>query len=92
MLQGADPVGAFEKIRESLILYIKTAFGTQVPSFEAEREQLLRQPGVLCQEPWPPAPIAGGRGVRIGAGRDDSWRPEASLGSGLRASPFSVIY
>ncbi len=48
----ADPTGAFEEVRESLILYIKTAFGTQFPSFEREREELLRQPGVLCQEPW----------------------------------------
>lgn len=52
MKQIADPAGAFEKVRESLILYIKTAFATQFPSVEHEREQLLRQPGVLCQEPW----------------------------------------
>ncbi len=47
-----DPAGAFEKVRESLILYIKTAFGTQFPSFESEREELLRQLAVLCQEQW----------------------------------------
>ncbi len=61
-----DPVGAFEKVRESLILYIKTAFGTQFPSFEADREGLLRQPAVLCQEPWiEPLPRYEGSGKQI---------------------------
>jgi DEAD/DEAH box helicase domain-containing protein len=48
----ADPIGAFEKVRESLILYVKTAFGTQFPGLERERERLLRQPEVISQEPW----------------------------------------
>ena len=47
-----DPIGAFEQIRDNLILYIKTAFGTRYPSLEIEREHLMRTPGVLCQEPW----------------------------------------
>lgn len=47
-----DPVGAFEKIHENFLLYIKTAFGTQFPAIERERERLLRQPGVFCQDPW----------------------------------------
>src|SRR4051812_45822995 len=47
-----DPIAAFEKIRDNFLLYIKTAFGTQFPSVERERESLLRQPGVFCQEPW----------------------------------------
>lgn len=47
-----NPVGAFEKIRDNFLLYVKTAFGTQFPSVELEREMLLRQPGVFCQEPW----------------------------------------
>lgn len=47
-----DPVGAFEKIHENFLLYIKTAFGTQFPTIERERERLLRQPGVFCQDPW----------------------------------------
>lgn len=47
-----NPIGAFEKIRDNFLLYIKTAFGTQFPSVEQEREALLRQPGVFCQEPW----------------------------------------
>ncbi|HMP90810.1 MAG TPA: DEAD/DEAH box helicase [Kiritimatiellia bacterium] len=47
-----DPIGAFEKIRDNFILYLKTAFGTQFPGIELEREALLRQPGILNQEPW----------------------------------------
>ncbi|RZN33523.1 MAG: DEAD/DEAH box helicase [Methanophagales archaeon ANME-1-THS] len=53
-----DPIGAFDTIRDNFILYIKTAFGTRFPSVEAEREALLRRPGVMCQEPWiEPLPI-----------------------------------
>ena len=47
-----DPIGAFEKIRDSLILYVKTAFGTQFPEIEQERERLLRKAGAFYQEPW----------------------------------------
>lgn len=47
-----DPIGAFEKVRENFILYIKTAFGTQYPDLELERERLLRQAGMFCQDPW----------------------------------------
>ncbi len=47
-----DPVGAFEKIRENFLLYIKTAFATRFPEIEQEREEILRQYGVFCQEPW----------------------------------------
>lgn len=47
-----DPIGAFEKIRDNFILYLKTAFGTQFPGLEREREAMLRQPGMLNQEPW----------------------------------------
>ena len=53
-----DPIGAFDSIRDNFILYIKTAFGTRFPSIEAEREDMLRQPRVMCQEPWiEPLPI-----------------------------------
>ena len=53
-----DPIGAFDTIRDNFILYIKTAFGTRFPSVEAEREALLRQPRIMCQEPWiEPLPI-----------------------------------
>lgn len=47
-----DPVGGFDKLRESLILYVKTAFGTQFPGLERERERLLRRAGAICREPW----------------------------------------
>jgi DEAD/DEAH box helicase domain-containing protein len=47
-----NPIGAFEKLRDNLILYIKTAFGTQFPEIERERERRLRETGVFYQEPW----------------------------------------
>lgn len=47
-----DPIGAHASIAESVISYIETAFGTQYPTLEREREQLLRAPGALSQEPW----------------------------------------
>ncbi|MFM6398708.1 DEAD/DEAH box helicase, partial [Planktothrix sp.] len=47
-----DPVGAFEKIKENFLLYIKTAFATRFPEIEQERENKLREDGVFCQEPW----------------------------------------
>lgn len=47
-----DPIGAFEKIRDNFILYLKTAFGTQFPGLELEREAMLRSPGILNQQPW----------------------------------------
>lgn len=47
-----DPIGAFDKIRDNFLLYIKTAFGTQFSEIEREREKLLRQPGAFYQEPW----------------------------------------
>ena len=47
-----DPIGAFEKIRDNFILYLKTAFSTQFPGLEREREEMLKQPGILNQEPW----------------------------------------
>ncbi len=47
-----DFINAFDKVRNSYIDYVKTAFGTQYPGLEAERERLLRQPGAISQEPW----------------------------------------
>ena len=47
-----DVIAAFERIKESYINYVETAFGTQYPGLEAERERILRQPGTICQEPW----------------------------------------
>lgn len=47
-----DPIGAYARVAESVISYIETAFGTQFPHLESERERLLRAPGALSQEPW----------------------------------------
>ena len=47
-----DIIGAFDKIRQSYVDYVKTAFGTQFPGLEEERQRLLEQPGAICQEPW----------------------------------------
>ena len=47
-----DVFTAYEKLKQSYIDYIKTAFGTQYPGLEEERERLLRQPGAICKEPW----------------------------------------
>ena len=47
-----DPLGAFERLRNNFIRYVRTAFGSRFPSFEREREALLRQEGVFCQQPW----------------------------------------
>ena len=51
-MKPMDVIRAFDKVRDSYVDYVKTAFGTQYPGLEAERERLLRQPGVICQEPW----------------------------------------
>ena len=52
-----DPIGTFERIRDNFILYVKTAFRTQFPSLEKEREALLRatseqEPGMFYRDPW----------------------------------------
>jgi len=47
-----DPIGAHSSVADGVISYVRTAFGTQFPSLEQERAALLRQPGVLSQEPW----------------------------------------
>lgn len=47
-----DPATAHAELKRSVIRYIKTAFGTRSPSFEAEREQLLVRDGGLFQEPY----------------------------------------
>jgi Lhr-like helicase len=61
-----DPVGAFDKVRESYILYVKTAFGTQFPGLELERERLLGRQGQICQEPWiEPLPRYESSGKRV---------------------------
>jgi DEAD/DEAH box helicase domain-containing protein len=52
-----DPIGTFNRILDNFILYVKTAFKTQFPSLETEREVLLRttseeEPGVFYRDPW----------------------------------------
>jgi len=47
-----DPINAFNTIRDNFLLYIKTAFATQFPEIEQEREKRLLEPGVFYQEPW----------------------------------------
>src|ERR1022692_3830077 len=47
-----DPLGSFEQIKENLLLYIRTAFATQFPAVEEERERLLRSQGTLYRDPW----------------------------------------
>lgn len=47
-----DPVGAQLEIEEQLKRYVKSAFGTNSPSFEDERGKLLDTPGVFFQKPY----------------------------------------
>lgn len=47
-----NPSSSYAELKSSVIRYIKTAFGTRSPSFEAEREQLLERDGGLFQEPF----------------------------------------
>ena len=62
-----DFITAFDRVRDSYVDYVKTAFGTQYPGLEAERERLLRQPGTISQEPWiEPIPRYQTSGKKIG--------------------------
>ena len=47
-----NPIHSHRQLRESVLRYIKTAFGTRSPSFEAERERLLERTGGVFQEPY----------------------------------------
>ena len=47
-----DPVGAQLELERQLKRYVKSAFGTDSPSFEEERGRLLDTPGVFFQEPY----------------------------------------
>lgn len=47
-----DPIGSYNAVKDNFILYIKTVFGTRFDSLEIEREELLRQKGIISQEPW----------------------------------------
>ena len=46
-----DPIGIFERIRETYLSYLDTAFRIRDESVAEERRRLLRQPGTLCAEP-----------------------------------------
>ena len=62
-----DIINAFDKIRDSYVDYVKTAFGTQYPGLEVERERLLREPGAISQEPWiEPIPRYQTSGKKVG--------------------------
>lgn len=47
-----NPIYVFDTIKESFILYVKTAFGTKYPTFEKEREDLLKRDRIFARAPW----------------------------------------
>ncbi len=47
-----DPIGAFEDLKEDMIRYLKTSFGTRFDWLEDERLDRLRSNGGFSQEPW----------------------------------------
>ncbi|MFO7904551.1 MAG: DEAD/DEAH box helicase [Pirellulaceae bacterium] len=47
-----DPIGSFDRLQASIKRYITSAFGTDSPTFEQERQRLLDTHGVLFQEPY----------------------------------------
>ena len=62
-----DIISAFDRVRDSYVDYVKTAFGTQYPGLEVERERLLREPGTISQEPWiEPIPRYQTSGKKVG--------------------------
>lgn len=61
-----DPLGAFDRVKDSVIGYVQTAFRTNSASIEAEREGLLRNTTALCREPWlEPIPRYSSSGKRL---------------------------
>jgi ATP-dependent helicase YprA (DUF1998 family) len=44
-----DPIGANGVLQEAIKRYIRSAFGTNSPTFEKDRRELLDTPGVLFQ-------------------------------------------
>ena len=61
-----NPIQTFDKIKENLILYIKTAFRTRYPDFEEERKKLLNQDKILARSPWvEPLPKYKGSGYKV---------------------------
>ena len=47
-----DPIKAFEEIKESFKLYVKTRFATQFKSVNTEREKILNEEGVFYKNPY----------------------------------------
>ncbi len=47
-----DPIGSWEELKANLVRYVKSAFGTDSPSFETDRQALLDTTGVFFQEPY----------------------------------------
>jgi len=47
-----DPVQSFDELKKSVISYIGTRFRTRFESINQDRDDLLRNSTVLCQEPW----------------------------------------
>ena len=47
-----DPITAFDSIKDGILRYVDTAFGTCSPSLNIERRALLEKPGGLFQEPY----------------------------------------
>lgn len=47
-----NPIQAYENIKEAMRRYIRSAFKTDSPSFEQEREALLKTDGVLFQDAY----------------------------------------
>src|SRR5262249_31755196 len=45
-------LGAFQRVRDNVILFVQTAFRTRFPSLEREREELLRRFGEFAQIPF----------------------------------------
>ncbi|MBP2146120.1 hypothetical protein J2129_001574 [Methanofollis sp. W23] len=83
-----DPINSFDEVKEDVIKYIGTAFGTRFESINQERDEILHDPTVLCQDPWvEPLPVykSSGKMVRATDGdRTIELSPE-DLGNALTA-------
>ncbi|MDD4411796.1 MAG: DEAD/DEAH box helicase [Bacilli bacterium] len=68
-----NPIQTFDKIKENLILYIKTAFNTRYPNFEKQRKDLLNKDKILVRAPWvEPLPKYKGSGYKITDQKSDN--------------------
>lgn len=47
-----DPVGVFSRTRELYLSYLDTAFRIEAPGLAEERQQLLREAGRMCTDPF----------------------------------------